>query len=87
MHRLVCITRQMMRQKGIRKKNVEHSLLNVKEGDVIKALDDLPLHLLNCCHTPCHMEMELHCAPILLDEVKFTMIFWIKVTQMAMQLN
>jgi hypothetical protein len=68
-----------MRQKGIRKKNTEHSPPNVKEGDVIEALDDLLLHLLDCCCTPCHMETELHCAPILLDKVKFTMIFWIKV--------
>ena len=32
---------------------IEDLLLNVKEGDIIKGLDDLPLHLINCCCVPC----------------------------------
>jgi hypothetical protein len=51
MHRPVCKIKQMMRQIGIRKKNAGHLSLNVKEN-IIKALDDLLFHLLNCCHMP-----------------------------------
>jgi hypothetical protein len=58
----------------------------VKE-DIIKALDDLLFHFLNCCHMPYLMEIKLCSAPILLNKVKFTMIFWIKVAQMATLLN
>jgi hypothetical protein len=55
----------------------------VKEGDVIKALDDLALYLIKCCGAPCHTEMELCCPPILLDEVELAVVFWVEITDMA----
>ena len=57
--------------------------MNVKEGNIIKALDYLLLYLINCCRMPCHTETELHCPPILFNEIEFTVIFWIEITQMA----
>ena len=59
----------------------------MKEGDVIEGLDDLPLHLINCCCVPCHTEMELCSPPILLNEIELTMVFWVKVAQMATRLD
>jgi hypothetical protein len=59
----------------------------VKEGDVIKGLDDLPLHLIDCRCAPCHTETELCSPPILLDEIEFAVIFRVKVTQMATRLD
>jgi hypothetical protein len=59
----------------------------MKEGHIIKASDDLPLHLVNCCHTPCHMETELCCSPILFDEVELAVILRVEITQMSTGLN
>ncbi len=61
--------------------------MNVKKGNIIKALDYLLLHLIDCCCVPCHTEMELHYPPILFNKIEFTVIFWIEITQMAMQFN
>ncbi len=72
---------------GIRKQNMEDSPLNVKEGDIIEALDDFCLHLSNCCHVFCHMEPEFCCSPILLNKIDFAVILWVKIAQMAMQLD
>jgi hypothetical protein len=60
---------------------------NVKEGDVIEGLDDLPLHVIDCCRAPCHTETELCSPPILLDEIELTVVFWVKVAQMATRLD
>ena len=60
---------------------------NVKEGDVIKGLDDLPLHLINRRRAPCHTETKLCSPPILFDEIEFTVIFGVKVTQMVTRLD
>ena len=60
---------------------------NVKEGDVIEGLDDLPLHLINCCRMPCHTETELCSPPILLDKIELTVILWVKVAHVATRLN
>jgi hypothetical protein len=68
-------------------KNVQDSPLDVKEGDVIEALDDLPLHLIKCCHTPCHMEIKLCRPPILFDKIKFTMVFWIEIAEVPTRLD
>jgi hypothetical protein len=54
--------------------------LNVKERDVIKALDNLPLYLIDCCCATCHMEMELGHTLILFNEVELAVIFGIKIT-------
>ena len=86
-HWLVCKARKHMRKVEDTGNRIEDLLLNVKEGDIIEGLDDLPLHLINCCHMPCHMETELCSPPILLNEIELTMIFWVKVTQMAMRFD
>ena len=59
----------------------------MKERDVIKTLDDLPLHAINCCCAPCHMEMELGCSPVLFNKIEFTVVFWVKIAQMAIRLD
>jgi hypothetical protein len=59
----------------------------VKEGDIIEAFFDRPLHLINRCHAPCHTETELRRPPILFDKIKFAVIFWIKITEMPARLD
>ena len=59
----------------------------MKEGDIIQALDDLPLHLIYCRCMPYHTETEFCCPPILFDKVDFTMVFGVKVAQMATRLD
>lgn len=59
----------------------------MKEGDIIQALGDLPLHLIDSGRTPCHTESELCGTPILLDEVELAMIFGVEVTQMPARLD
>jgi hypothetical protein len=66
---------------------VEDSPPNVKEGNVIEALDDYPLHLIDCGRAPCHTETELCRPPVLFDEIEFTVIFGIEITQMTMRLD
>ena len=59
----------------------------MKEGDVIKASDDLALHLIECCGAPCHTETELRCPPILLDEVELAVVFWVEIADMAVRFD
>ena len=59
----------------------------MKEGDVIQALDDLPLHFIDCRRAPCHTEAELGCPPILFDKVEFAVIFGIEIANMPTGLN
>src|SRR6267154_410351 len=66
---------------------MQHSPPNMKEGDIIQALDDLPLHFIDCRHTPCHMETELCCPLILFDEVEFAVILGVEITDMPTGLN
>jgi hypothetical protein len=66
---------------------VQDSPSDVKEGDIIEALDDLPLHLIECCRVPCHTETKLRRPPVLFDKVKFTMVFWIEIAEMPTRLN
>ena len=66
---------------------MQDSPSNVKEGDVIQALDDLPLHLADCRRTPCYMEMELRHPPILLNEVELTVILGVEITQVPVRLD
>lgn len=53
--------------------------------DIIKAFDDSSLHLIYCCCTPCHMKTKLCHTSILFNKVKFTVIFWVKITYMSMR--
>ena len=62
----------------MKKKNAKDSLPNLKEGNIIKAVDDLLLHLIHCCHAPYHTELELCCPPVLLNEIELTVIFRVK---------
>ena len=62
----------------MKKKKVEDSLLNLKEGNIIKAVDELLLHLIHCCRMPYHTESELCCPPVLLNEIELTVIFRVK---------
>ncbi len=66
------------------KRNIPSDL---KQGNVIQAGDDKFFHLPNGCHVPHGMESIFHCTPILLNKIQFTVILWVKVTEMAMQLN
>jgi hypothetical protein len=66
---------------------MEDSPLNVKERNIIKALNDFLLHLINCHRTLCHIKVELHCFSVLFDKVEFTMILEVKVIQVATRLD
>lgn len=86
----VCITGHIQHRDETtsgRKKNMKDSPPNVKEGNIIKALDDFPLHLIDGCRTPCYTKTKLRCSPILFDEVEFAVIFWVEVAQMAARLD
>ena len=86
----VCITGHMQHcdeTTSGRKKNMKDSPPNVKEGNIIEALNDFPLHLVDRCRAPCYTETELRCPPILFDEVEFAVIFWVEVAQMATRLD
>jgi len=76
-----------MMRNTVQESRPNYSPPNVKEGDIIKALDDLPLHLINCCRMPCHSETELYCPPILFNEIHLTVVFQVEITQMAMGFN
>ncbi len=76
-----------MRQIRNKNKNAYDSPLNVKDRDIIQTLDDFLLHLVNCLHMPCFAEMELCCSLVLFDKIQLTMIFWIEIAKMAMQLD
>jgi hypothetical protein len=66
---------------------MEDSLPNVKERDVIKALNDFFLHLIDRRRMLCHTKAELCHSLVLFDKVEFTMILGVKVTQVAVRLN
>ena len=66
---------------------MQDSPSNVKEGDVIQALDDLPLHLADCHRVPCYPETELRRPPILLNEVEFAVILGVEITQVPTRLD
>jgi hypothetical protein len=59
----------------------------VKEGHIIEATDDLPLHLIDRCCAPCHTETELCCSPILLDKIELAVILGVEIAQMSAGLN
>ena len=61
--------------------------MNLFNGDVIKTTQHFPFHLVN---GPCmagNAESKFCCTPILLNEIEFTVVFGIVVTQMAIQFN
>jgi hypothetical protein len=76
-----------MRRIGNREISAEDSPSNVEEGDIIKALDDLLLHLVDGCRAPCHPETELCCSPILFDKIELAMILGVEIAQMTARLN
>ena len=55
--------------------------------DAVKTLLDSVLHLLECLRSGGHMVSSLGRAPVLLNEVKFTIIFRIEITQMTVPLD
>ena len=65
----------------------ENSPPNLKEGNIIKALGNFVLHLVDRCRAPCYTETKLCSSSVLLDEIKFTVILRIEVAQMAARLN
>jgi hypothetical protein len=67
---LVCISTKYIREKFENKKVQKHSPLDLKQRDVLKTLDYIPFHLLNCCGTSHNMKVELCSTPILLNDVK-----------------
>src|SRR5712675_972632 len=67
----------------IRKKMRKSSPLDVKQWYIVKALDHLLLHLPDCRCTPHDPKLKFGSSPVLLNEVQFTVVFGIKITQMA----
>ncbi len=63
----------------MKKTGMEDSLPNMKERDIVKAFNNLPLHLVDGCCMPCHLEMELCCSPILFDKIEFTVILGVEI--------
>lgn len=68
------------------KKN-KNSPPNLKEGDIVEALDDFLLHLVNCCCTSCYTEAKLRGPPVLLNEIELAVVFRVEITQMAARLD
>lgn len=66
---------------------MKNLLLDLKVGDIIEALDDLLLHLANCCCVPCHVKTEFCHVSILFNEVQLTVVLGIKITVMPMRLD
>jgi len=60
---------------------------NMKERDIIKALNNIPLHLVNHCCMLCHTEMQLGHSPVLLDKVELAVILGVKIADVAVRLN
>ena len=55
--------------------------------DAVKTLLDSVLHLLECLRSGGNTVSSLGRAPVLLNEVKFAMIFRIEITQMTVPLD
>ena len=58
----------------------------MKRG-AVKTLLDSVLHLLECLCSGGHAVSSLGHAPVLLDEVKFAMIFRIEIAQMTVPID
>ena len=61
--------------------------MDLREGDIIQALDDLSLHLVDFCRVSCHMETELCHTSVLLNKVELAMVFQVKVAKMTMRFD
>jgi hypothetical protein len=59
----------------------------VKEGNIIKGLDDIRLHLVDRCRAPHHTVTELCCSPVLLNKVELAVVLRVEVAQVAARLN
>ncbi len=64
-----------------------NSPLNMKERDIIKALNDIPLHLVDHCCALRHTEMQLGHSLVLLDKVELAVILGVKIADVATRLN
>ena len=56
---------------------------DLKQGHIIEARDDLPLHLLNCFCTPCHPKSKLRGSPVLLYEIELAVVLGVEVTKVT----
>jgi hypothetical protein len=54
---------------------------DLKQGHIIEAHNNLPLHLLNCLCTPCHPKVKLHGSPVLLYEIELAVVLGVEVTR------
>jgi hypothetical protein len=66
------------------KKKCQDTLSNLFKGDIIKTSQHLPLHLIKGLCMASNAEPKLCCAPVLLNEVQFTVVLGIVITQVAM---
>ena len=57
------------------------------EGDVIKTTQHFPFHLLKGPCTASNAETEFRSTPVLLNEVQFTVVLGIKITQVTTRLD
>jgi len=64
-----------------------NSPLNMKERDIIKALNNIPLHLVDHCCVLRHTETQLGCSPVLLDKVELAVILGVKIADVTIRLN
>ena len=62
-------------------------LPNLEKGDAVEALLYGLFHVLECARPRCRAVLKFRRAPVLFNKVQLTMIFWIKVTNMAMRLD
>lgn len=65
----------------------KNELPDLKQGHIIKACNDLPLHLLNCLCTPCHLKSKFHTPPVLLNEIQLIVILGVEVTKVTASLD
>ena len=60
---------------------------NLFKGDVVETPQHLFFHLIEGPQTASNAEPKLHRAPVLLDEIQFTVVFGIVITQMPTRFN
>ena len=67
----------------INDKKIRCSPTNVRKGNTIKAGPDSGLHVACCLCSGGYAVFGFGCTPVLLDEVELTMVFGIKVADVA----
>ena len=60
---------------------------DLKQWNVIQACSDKLFQLINGCHALHGTESKFCCAPELLNEIEFAVIFWVEIAEVAAGLD